>query len=249
MAAPGCTTRTTTFRAPCGRSSAWTPPTRAGRSTSPPPTTSTWQAELALDLGGPIKKDRLWGYVGYNQQKTERQRTVVFTSNPAAGPQTFKSVPTDQILNSNLVGQVSKSLRAKFSMTNQWARDGFGVPSINTDGTSYDNPTLFPPPNRLNRFSNSFAGIVDWVANNNTYVNVTATYLRYGGASVGVFSDKLRHLFQRSNFQYPEIPADLQHVSGYRTTRRARASSATPGAGSTSMLTCRSASPSRGRTR
>ena len=32
---------------------------------------------------------------------------------------------------------------------------------------------------------------------------------------MGTFSDELRHVFAGSNFQFPDIPPDLQNVNGF----------------------------------
>lgn len=183
------------------------------------PADDWWNGEWVADLGGPVKKDRLWFYGGYNPNRTDTKRTVVFTRDREAGPRTFGSTPLDQIINYNLTGQVSKNLRAKFAVTNQRRREGLGLPNINTDGTSSDNPTLFPRVSRVDTFNDSYAGVVDWVAGPTTYVNLTTTYLRYGGQGEGTFFDQTRHVFQGSNFQFADIPASLQRVSGFSDTQ------------------------------
>ncbi len=44
---------------------------------------------------------------------------------------------------------------------------------------------------------------------------MTTTLFQTGGHDVGTFSDKLRHTFQASNFQFTDIPASLQNVNGF----------------------------------
>jgi len=171
--------------------------------------------EGIFDLGGPAIHDRLWFYAGFNPQATTTDRTVTFRSNRAAGPQTFESKPVDKIVNYNVTGQITRSLRAKFAASNERVRGGLGLPNIQTDGTSTSNPSLFPSINWLDSFKDSYSGVLDWVASSHTYANVTASYLRYGGATDGTYSTAIVHSFSGSNFQFKDIPASLQNVSGY----------------------------------
>jgi hypothetical protein len=103
-----------------------------------------------------------------------------------------------------------------------------GLPGINADGTSNSTPSQFPMTNRTDSFNDSYSGVVDWVLNNRTFVNVTTAYLTYGGKGVGTFSDAQRHVFNgttnvcnpnaapgSSGCPFPEIPASLQQLSGY----------------------------------
>jgi hypothetical protein len=181
--------------------------------TSPP---DTWyNAEFVADLGGPIRKDRLWFYVGFNPIPQRTERTVIFRDNTAAGPRTFVSQPFPWTLNYNVTGQISKNLRGKFAASNSRQRGGYSLPSIEPDGTSTANSSLYPRVVRSDSFNDSYSGVLDWVPTNRTYVNVTTTYLGYGSHDVGQFSDEIVHSFSGSNFQFPDIPASLQHVTGY----------------------------------
>lgn len=181
--------------------------------------------EPIFDFGGPIRRDRLWFYAGYNPNWTETTRTVRFVSNQQTG--TFASKPIDQNFNFNVTGQVRPDLRARFSTITRRSKGSVQLPAINTDGTSNSTPSQFPMTNRTESFNDSYAGVVDWVFNNKTYVNFTTTYLTYGSKGVGTFSDKLRHVFNGANVcnpnavpgssgcPYPDIPASLQQLNGY----------------------------------
>ena len=177
--------------------------------------------ELVADVGGPILHDRLWFYGGYNPQSTKTSRTVVFRSNRALGPQTYTSDPVDQIVTYNVTGQITTNLRGKFAANNERVRGGRGLPNIQTDGTSTSNPSLFPSPTWLNRFKDSYSGVVDWVASPHTYVNLTSNFLTYGGHDMGSYSTALVHTFSGSNIPtspssvFNDIPSSLQNVNGY----------------------------------
>ncbi|HSK08517.1 MAG TPA: TonB-dependent receptor [Vicinamibacterales bacterium] len=179
------------------------------------PADGWYNNEFVFDLGGPIMKDRLWFYAGYNPSFSRTERTVTFRSARDAGAQTFSQAPREHTWNYNVTGQVSKNVRGKLAVTNLRSRAGFALPSIEADGTSTANPFLFPSLAQNHGFNDSYSGVIDWVVNNHTYVNLTTSYLRYGGHDEGQFFTDVRHVFSGSNFQFPDIPADLQHVSGY----------------------------------
>ncbi|MFB3852318.1 MAG: carboxypeptidase regulatory-like domain-containing protein [Vicinamibacterales bacterium] len=183
------------------------------------PPDAWYNADVVADLGGPIYRDRLWFYVGYNPLLQETKRTVVFNDNKAAGPQTFSSKPFGWTLNSNVSGQVSPNLRGKFAVSTYRLRGGLGLPGINTDGTSNSNSKLFPAVVRNDSYNDTYSGVIDWVLSGTNYINITTTYHRYGYHDVGQFSDKIIHSFSGSNFQFPEIPAALQQVSGFADNR------------------------------
>jgi hypothetical protein len=182
--------------------------------TTPP---DTWyNPEAVVDFGGPVKRDKLWFYVGYNPNVTNTSRTIkYFRLDQAAGPRAFEQKALEQTWNYNLTGQVTNSLRAKFAVTNNRSHPGLALPAIEADGTSTANPRLYPSFSQNFLFNDSYSGVLDWVANNHTYVNLTTSYLRYGGHSEGTFFTDVRHVFNASNFQYTDIPASLQNVSGY----------------------------------
>jgi len=169
--------------------------------------------EAVFDLGGPVLKDRLWFYLGYDPQVTDTHRTVMFRSNNQTA--TFESKPIDQAVNYNVTGQLLRNLRGKFAASNERVKGGLSLPNIQTDGTSTSNPSLFPSRTRNDRFTDSYSGSFDWVPEAHTYANLTLTAFRYGSHDVGTFSTLLRHSFSGSNFQFADIPANLQNVSGF----------------------------------
>ena len=169
--------------------------------------------EPVFDLGGPLLKDRLWFYGGYNPQWTTRSRTVKFTSNSQTA--TFEQKPITQVLNYNVTGQITRALRGRVAASNQRDKGALALPSTGPGGLSTSNPALFPSVVRRDSTNDSFSAVVDWVATNRTYVNVTTTMFQTGGHDVGTFSDQLRHTFQGSNFQFTDIPASLQNVNGF----------------------------------
>jgi hypothetical protein len=181
--------------------------------------------EPIFDLGGPIMKERLWFYVGYDPSWTNRSRTVLFNSNRTVG--TFDQRPSVQLLNYNFTGQITRNLRGRFAASNQRDKGGYALPASGPLGVSTANPALFPSVIRRDSSNDSYSGVVDWVVTNKTYVNFTVTRFKVDQHDVGTFSDALRHTFQNSNIcnagaapgstgcPYPDIPASLQQVNGF----------------------------------
>jgi hypothetical protein len=182
--------------------------------------------EPVFELGGPLMPNRIWFYGGYNPNWTETRRTVRFTANQQTA--TFDTKPIDQNVTGNVTAQLRSNLRGRFATTLRRSKGAVGLPAINADGTSNSTPSQFPMQNRTDSFNDSYSGVLDWVVNPKTYVNLTGTYLTYGGKGVGTFSDELRHVFNgstnvcnpnaapgSSGCPFPEIPAPLQQLSGY----------------------------------
>jgi hypothetical protein len=202
-------------------------PTNTSRSeyvTSPIDDYST--SEPIAEIGGPILKDRLWFFAGYDQQWTERSRTVKFT---AAGPfTTYSQKPEAKLVNLNFTGQITKNLRGRFATAIQRDRGGYNLPNTGPGGLSTSNALQFPAVVRRDSSNDSYSGVLDWVLNNRTYVNFTTTRFKVDQHDVGTFSTALRHVFQgttnicnpnvpagSAGCRFPEIPGSLQQVSGY----------------------------------
>ena len=98
--------------------------------------------EPIFDVGGPIRKDRLWFFVGYDPSWTERTRTVLFNSTRQTG--TFSQKPLTHLVNYNVTGQITRNLRGRFAASNQRDRGGYALPASGPDGVSTSNPALFP---------------------------------------------------------------------------------------------------------
>ena len=172
--------------------------------------------EPVMDIGGPIRTNRLWFYAGYNPQFQKTTRSVRFTTgNPDNVTSTFTSEPAEHTVNYNLTGQVTDNIRARFTGVNTRSRGGLALPNIEPNGTSTSNPTQFPAPTRTDGYNDTQSGIVDWVASNSTYVNVTASHFRYGTRGEGTFSNQLRHVFVGPNLVFPEIPPPLRGINGF----------------------------------
>ena len=117
-------------------------------------------------------------------------------------------------------------MRLKATVNRQSLRDVPGptgnagnFPTIEPDGTSTSNPTLFPGPIYLDTFDNFYVGALDWVVSPKLFANVTVGLYDYGTHGGGA-GEQLRHVFTHveppeRELQFPEIPDSLRFVSGY----------------------------------
>ena len=173
----------------------------------------SYTVEPTMELGGPIFRDRMWFYGGYVPQVSRTKRTVTFTSNGQT--QTFESPTEDHNAVWSLTGLFTPNFRYRGSGINERSRGGLSLPSRELDGTSLSNPNNFPDRTRTDSFNDMYTAILDWVATPQTYVNVTTGYFRYGGQTVGDLYDGRQRNFSTTNAVFPDIPASLQHPSGF----------------------------------
>ena len=180
--------------------------------------------EPTFDLGGPIFRNRAWFYVGVAPDIDRTSRTVTFRTNGQTA--TFEQNETDYNTLATVTTQLNAKMRLKGTMNLQSLRDVPGptgnagaFPTIEPDGTSTSNPTLFPSPIYLDTFDNFYVGSLDWVATSKLFANTTIGLYDYGTHGGGA-GEQLRHVFttsniQSSSFNFPEIPDSMRFVSGY----------------------------------
>jgi hypothetical protein len=186
------------------------------------PRNDAYQADAALDVGGPILMNRAWFFVGYAPQTHRETRTVTFTSNNQT--KSFDADTDAFDLNYNVSSQVSKNLRVKVAASNQRA-SGLGrtLPGIEPNATSTSNPALFPNPLTNSTTNDSYVGDIAWVVTPKFFVNANVGGLTYNTTQETdtQFSTALVHSFGQPNTctqascPFPEIPASLQQLSGY----------------------------------
>jgi outer membrane receptor protein involved in Fe transport len=177
------------------------------------------QTDVAAQIGGPILRDRAWFFAGYAPQYYPSKRTVRWAT-PGTFPavQTFDTNGNNIATNYNATGQISNALRARFTGNNETQKGALGLPNIQPDGSSTSSAATFNPrsPVYTEQFSNAYSGIIDWNATKSTFVQGTISYLSYGqGSTGGDYYHGSRRTFSTANVGLLDVPADLQHVSGY----------------------------------
>jgi len=180
--------------------------------------------EPTFDLGGPILKNRAWFYVGFAPEIDRTTRTVTYRTGGTTA--TYDQNENDYNTIATVTAQLNSRMRLKGTVNLQSLKDVPGptgnagaFPTIEPDGTSTSNPTLFPSPIYLDTFDNFYVGALDWVLNPKLFANITVGTYDYGTHGGGA-GDALRHTFgtsniQSSSFNFPEIPDSLRFVSGY----------------------------------
>src|SRR5687767_10045468 len=161
--------------------------------------------EPTFDLGGPLWRNHAWFYVGTAPDIDRTRRTVRFTTNNQTA--SFDQNETDYNTIATVTTQLKPSMRLKGTVNLQSMRDVPGstgnagnFPTIEPDGTSTSNPTLFPSPIYLDAFDNFYVGALDWVMGPKLFTNVTVGLYDYGTHGGGA-GDALRHVFTTSNIQ------------------------------------------------
>jgi outer membrane receptor protein involved in Fe transport len=189
-----------------------------------PPDDKISRQEPTFDLGGPILKNRAWFYVGTAPDIDRTARTVTYRSNGQTTTSEQNEVDYNTL--ATVTTQLNSKMRLKGTMNLQSMRDTFGptgnagaFPTIEPDGTSTSNPSLFPSPIYLDTFDNFYVGSLDWVMSPKLFSNVTIGLYDYGTHGGGA-GEQLRHVFTASNlasasFNFPEIPDSLRFVNGY----------------------------------
>ena len=164
-------------------------------------------------MGGPVFRDRVWFFTGYVPRIRKDARTAVFQSNGQRG--TFRDDTVDHNITYNVSAQITRTLRARFSASNERFKDGTSSrPALESDGTSTSNPSLFPSPLASNQFDDSYVGVLDYTPSGRLFITATTGYWTYGTRGRGA-GTAVRHTFTGSNFQFSDIPANLKNVNNY----------------------------------
>jgi len=171
--------------------------------------------EPGVTLGGPIMKDRLWFYGGYQPLTQDRTRTITFVA--AQGGQT---VSFDQTFKrNNWVGTLSGSAGAKLIYKASYNNSGYDqehlLPAVTGRGSS--NPALYTPGEELENWTGS--GYADYVASPQWFFSGKGGRFYRNFKESGISTDP-RFVFTTgiSSAIFPEIPANLVKPSAFSTS-------------------------------
>jgi hypothetical protein len=168
--------------------------------------------EPGATLGGPILKDKLWFYAGYQPWYESTTRTVTFV--PSQGGQT---VDFDQDFKRNntlltLSGSGGAKLLYKASYNDSGYETTRILPGVNGRGSS--NPALYKPNDKLaNRTASAYA---DFIATPQWFLSAKAGQYFRNYTQAGISKDVLISFATGPNATvFPEIPSDLIKATGF----------------------------------
>jgi outer membrane receptor protein involved in Fe transport len=181
---------------------------------------TNYQVDPVFTLGGPIKRDKAWFFIGYGPQFWRQERTVTWSNPGAFAPtQTFDiGSPYQRALNYNIRTQLTSKLSLRATGYNERLRGGLGLPAVEPNGTSTANAATFNPRStiRSDAKSDGYSAIADYTVSNALFWNTTASTFRSDTFSAGGdYNHDIRRTFSTTNIGMAGVPANLQQISGY----------------------------------
>jgi outer membrane receptor protein involved in Fe transport len=171
------------------------------------------QWDPGFQIGGPIAKDRLWFFGGYQPSLANTERTANLSDGT---PTTKENDVNRQNLTANVTGQISNSTRFKVAYNQSGTSDkgllpGLSLPTEN--GTSspltvFDVETITP--------NWSVSGNLDVVATSNFYLGVRGGYYLQDEYTNNVPIGP-NFGFETGNVGMPGVPAEFQNRQGVWT--------------------------------
>jgi hypothetical protein len=176
------------------------------------PTDDRTRIEPALTIGGPIKRDRLWFFGGYQPAMTTIERSVDTSTsqNPTAAAQGADQKLTTHYLTANLTSQLSDATRARLSYNNSFGKTDGLLPALNgTDPANTDYGKVQEFPNY------SLSGNLDWVASSKLLFGIRGGYRMSDVHDSNVPESPLFRWPTTSNVGLLDVPASLQRGTGF----------------------------------
>jgi hypothetical protein len=165
---------------------------------------SRW--DPGFNLSGPILKDKLWFFAGYQPRVEETNRT--WKSTATGSTQTSTQRIKQHYMTANVTGQPSASTRFRLSYNNSlYDREGL-LPTL--DGTT--NPLANLAITRKSPNWSTSAN-VDWTPSNKLYMSLRGSYFTYDDEDEGVYPND-RYVFSSSNVGMAGVPPQFQAPSG-----------------------------------
>ena len=162
--------------------------------------------EPGLTLGGPIKKDKAWFFLGYNPSFNPLDRTVTSRADAIARTKTQKF--TRQNLTANITSQFNEKTRARMAFTSSGSKQEGRLQT--QDGTSSNTANY-----AINDIRPNVSGALelDYTASNKLFLHGRGSYYKSNLYNEGVYDGTL-YIFCTSNVGQADVPADLQRAVG-----------------------------------
>jgi hypothetical protein len=168
--------------------------------------------EPALTIGGPLKRDRLWFFAGYQPAMTtiDRSVTPATAGNPAASAASETQKQTVHYLTANITSQLSDSTRMRAAYNNSSSKSEGLLPALTgTDpaGTNYGKGSEFP--------NYSVSANLDWVASPKLLFGLRGGYRMSDQHDTNVTEEPLFRWTNTNNVGFLDVPASLQRGTGF----------------------------------
>ena len=158
-----------------------------------------------FNLSGPIVKDKMWFFAGYQPRVEQTDRTVTTLADGVARTSTQKI--KQHYFTANITGQPSASTRYRLAYNNSYFKRDGNLPSL--DGTTSPLANL-----AVTRKSPNWTGSAnfDWTPSNKVYMSLRGGYFTYDDKDEGVYPND-RYVFNGSSV-LPGVPAEFQAPTG-----------------------------------
>jgi hypothetical protein len=168
--------------------------------------------EPAISIGGPIKRDRVWFFGGYQPALTTIERDVdpSTAQNPSATTASDDQKLSVHYITANITSQLSDATRARISYNNSYGKTAGLLPALNgTDpaGTDYRKTQEFP--------NYSVSGNLDWVASSKMLFGIRGGYRMSDVHDSDVSEGPLYRWTNTNNIGLLDVPASLQRSTGF----------------------------------
>ncbi len=172
----------------------------------PADSASRW--EPGFTIGGPLVRDRLWFFGGYQPSRLAIDRTVTLNANGSDVSRTRHV--TDHHATANVSGQAASKLTLRGTFNSSTAlRDGL-LPAINgTDpiGTLYDVKSRFP--------NYAYSGSADYVMSSRLFLSGRVGYYYQDRSDENIPQGPLYRFGSTTNIGMPGVPVALQRQAGF----------------------------------
>ncbi|MBA2353492.1 MAG: TonB-dependent receptor, partial [Acidobacteria bacterium] len=160
-----------------------------------------------VTVGGPVLRDRMWFFAGYNPTLQESSRTVTFLSTGERN--TFDRDFRRQNATGNVTAQPLGNLRLKGAINYSPGRSDGVLPAIDGSGNPLANYDLGQKtPNA------TYSGSADYVISNNFLIGARGGYYTSDIQDLGVFQGT-RFLFLNTNIGLAGVPESLQRSNAF----------------------------------
>jgi len=170
--------------------------------------------EPAFSLGGPLKRDRVWFFAGYQPALTTIDRSVSAATavNPAARSASQEQKQSVQYLTANITTQLRDSVRMRVAYNNSSSKIESLLPALTgTDptGTNYGKTSEFP--------NYAVGANLDWVASPKMLFGLRGGYRTSDQHDSNVTEEPLFRWTNTNNIGFLDVPASLQAGTGFRS--------------------------------